>query len=119
MNQDIETLTQDEESSLPAHLVKVRERVVMVDRDLAQVFDVETRALNQALKRNIERFGEDYAFQLSKDEFANLKSQTVISSQPSWGGHGEPDRLHRSAEPQPRYQPYRGVPRQARPASHP
>ena len=55
----------------------------MLDSDLAKLYGVETRALNQAVKRNIERFPAHYMFQLTKDEFKNLMSQNVISS---WGG---------------------------------
>jgi hypothetical protein len=55
----------------------------MLDQDLAAMYGVETRVLVQAVKRNLDRFPEDFMFQLSKDEFANLKSQIVISS---WGG---------------------------------
>lgn len=53
---------------------------VMVDRDLAMLYEVETRALNQAVKRNLERFPEEFMFQLSPDEFENWKSQIVISN---------------------------------------
>lgn len=56
---------------------------VMLDRDLAELYRVTTSALNQAVKRNIKRFPDDFMFQLSSDEFANLKSQFVTSS---WGG---------------------------------
>ncbi len=56
---------------------------IMLDSDLAQLYHVETRVLIQAVKRNIERFPGDFMFQLSKEEFANLTSQFVISS---WGG---------------------------------
>ncbi len=61
----------------------VREQYVMVDRDLSQLYGVETRVLNQAVKRNMGRFPGGFMFQLTKDELKNLKSQTVISS---WGG---------------------------------
>ena len=55
----------------------------ILDRDLARLYQVETRALNQAVKRNGKRFPEDFMFQLSAEELSNLKSQNVISS---WGG---------------------------------
>ena len=61
----------------------IRDNKVMLDQDLAAMYGVETRVLVQAVKRNLDRFPEDFMFQLSKDEFANLKSQIVISS---WGG---------------------------------
>ena len=51
----------------------------MLDSDLAAMYGVETRALNQAVKRNIERFPEDFMFQLTKGEWTILKSQIVIS----------------------------------------
>ena len=52
----------------------------MLDSDLAELYQVETRVLNQAVKRNIERFPDKFRFQLAEDDFLNLKSQTVISS---------------------------------------
>ena len=62
----------------------VRDRKVMLDRDLAELYGVETKVLNQAVKRNVERFPEDFMFQLSKEEMENLRSQIVTSN---WGGH--------------------------------
>jgi hypothetical protein len=53
---------------------------VMLDRDLAELYRVETRVLNQAVKRNISRFPADFMFQLDKDEFENWKSQIVMSN---------------------------------------
>lgn len=61
----------------------VRDKQVLLDRDIAMLYGVETRAINQAVKRNIDRFPERYCFQLAKNELENLKSQNVISS---WGG---------------------------------
>jgi len=61
----------------------IRGEKVMLDRDLAQLYNVETRVLNQSIKRNINRFPKDFMFQLSEKEFKNLISQNVISS---WGG---------------------------------
>lgn len=58
----------------------VRGQQVMLDSDLASLYRVETRALNQAVKRNIARFPEKFCFQISEDEYEDLKSQTVISS---------------------------------------
>ena len=55
----------------------------MLDKDLASLYQVEVRVLNQAVKRNIKRFPSDFMFQLTKEEWENLKSQFVISS---WGG---------------------------------
>lgn len=61
----------------------IRGRKVMLDRDLAGLYGVKTHVLNQAVKRNAERFPEDFMFELSQDERKNLISQFVISS---WGG---------------------------------
>lgn len=52
----------------------------MLDSDLAELYGVETRVLNQAVKRNLERFPEDFMFQLNDKEFENWKSQIVISN---------------------------------------
>ncbi|MBI5675097.1 MAG: ORF6N domain-containing protein [Nitrospirae bacterium] len=57
----------------------IRGHKVMLDRDLAELYKVETRVLNQAVRRNIERFPEDFMFSLTRDEIMNL-SQIVISS---------------------------------------
>jgi hypothetical protein len=61
----------------------IRGRRVMLSSFLAELYGVEPRVLMQAVKRNIERFPEDFLFQLTMEEFQNLKSQIVISS---WGG---------------------------------
>ncbi len=50
---------------------------VMIDRDLAEIYQVETRVLNQAVRRNIERFPESFRFQLNEKEFEFLRSQIV------------------------------------------
>jgi hypothetical protein len=61
----------------------IRKEKVMLDRDLAEMYGVETRVLNQNIKRNLNRFPKDFMFQLSEKEFKNLISQNVTSS---WGG---------------------------------
>jgi len=61
----------------------IRGQKVMLSPILAELYGVETRALIQAVKRNAERFPEDFMFQLTDEEYKNLKSQIVISS---WGG---------------------------------
>jgi len=66
----------------------IRGKKVLLDRDLAELYDVSTKTLNQAVKRNIKRFPEDFMFQLNKEELElylaqNLRSQIVTSS---WGG---------------------------------
>ena len=61
----------------------IREQKVMLDNDLAELYKVETRRLNEQVKRNIDRFPEDFMFQLDSAEFENLKSQFATSR---WGG---------------------------------
>lgn len=57
----------------------IRGKQVMIDRDLADLYGVETKAINQAVKRNIERFPEEFRFQLTKEEYTFLRSQSVTS----------------------------------------
>ena len=64
-------------------IYEIRGQRVMLDFDLAELYEVETRALNQAVKRNEKRFPSDFMFQLSNTELENLISQTVTSR---WGG---------------------------------
>ena len=61
----------------------IRRHKVMLDRDLARLYKVPTKRLNEQVKRNIKRFPEDFMFRLTKEEFKNLKSQFATSS---WGG---------------------------------
>jgi len=63
----------------------LRGQKVMFDKDLAELYGVETKALKQAVKRNIERFPSDVVFELTEMEFKNLRSQFVTSSS-KWGG---------------------------------
>ena len=65
-------------------IFEIRGQKVILDRDLAALYQVETRVLNQAVKRNTERFPEDFMFQLTKEEWQILKSQLVISN--GYGG---------------------------------
>ena len=58
----------------------IRGERVMIDRDLAEIYGVETRVLNQAVKRNSERFPFDFMFQLTEIEFQHWKSQIVMSN---------------------------------------
>jgi len=58
----------------------IRGQRVMLDEDLANIYGVETRVLNQAVQRNTERFPEEFMFQLTLEEYTNLKSQFVTSS---------------------------------------
>lgn len=64
-------------------IIFIRNQKVMLDRVLAELYGVATKVLNQSVKRNIDRFPEDFMFQLTEKEFSDLKSQNVTSS---WGG---------------------------------
>ena len=64
----------------------IRGEKVLLDEDLAVLYGVETRAVVQAVKRNGERFPDDFMFQLTREELANLRSQSVISSSEGHGG---------------------------------
>lgn len=61
-------------------IYEIRGQKVMIDRDLAEMYGVQTKALNQAVKRNIERFPEDFMFQLTTEEMQNWKSQIVTTN---------------------------------------
>ena len=63
-----------------SRIFTIRGVQVMLDRDLAELYGVATKVLNQAVKRNIKRFPERYMFQLNKDDVANMRSQIVIGS---------------------------------------
>ena len=74
----------------PDHIVLskifiIRNHKVMIDRDLAELYGVETRTLNQAVRRNLQRFPEDFMFQMTSDELENWKSQIVISNKEKMG----------------------------------
>jgi len=73
---------------IQSRILTLREQRVMLDADLAQLYGVETRVLVQAVKRNLSRFPGDFMFQLDAQEFADLRSQTVISSATGGKGHG-------------------------------
>ncbi|MBN1461353.1 MAG: ORF6N domain-containing protein [Armatimonadetes bacterium] len=76
---------------IESRILFIRGQKVMLDTDLAVLYGVEVRALNQAVARNLGRFPPDFMFRLSPEEAANLKSQTVISSlaaATSSAGHG-------------------------------
>ena len=67
-------------------IIVLRNQQVMIDRDIAELYGVETRVLNQAVKRNIERFPERFMFQLNEKEILFLRSQIVISKTETRGG---------------------------------
>lgn len=67
--------------SIQNRIYEIRSQRVMLDFDLAELYDIETKVLNQAVKRNIKRFPQDFMFQLTKTEFDELKFQIEISKQ--------------------------------------
>jgi ORF6N domain len=71
------------EENIVTSIYKIRGEKVMLDVDLAVLYGVETKRLKEAVKRNIARFPSDFMFELTKEEFDNLRSQIVTSS---WGG---------------------------------
>ena len=73
------------EEIIVSKIYLIRNNKVMIDRDLADLYGVETRALNQAVKRNEKRFPEDFMFQMSREEMADWKSQIVISNSEKMG----------------------------------
>ena len=66
-------------------IYEIRGQKVMLDRDLAEMYGVPTKVLNQAVKRNIERFPEDFMFQLSSEETQEWRSQFVTSNSINMG----------------------------------
>ncbi len=66
-------------------ILVIRGKKVIIDSDIAELYGVETRRLNEQVRRNIDKFPEDFMFQLTKEEFDSLKSQIATSSS-GWGG---------------------------------
>src|SRR4030043_383787 len=75
------------EKSISKVIMVIRGQKVILDADLAVLYGVETKRLNEQVRRNIHKFPEDFMFQLTKEEFENLKSQIATSS---WGGRRKP-----------------------------
>jgi len=73
--------------NIETRILTIRGEKVMLDADLAELYGVETKRLNEQVRRNIERFPEDFMFQLTNKELANLRSQFATSS---WGGRRSP-----------------------------
>lgn len=83
-NNTLEVAGQDIDISRLIYVIRGKQ--VMIDGDLAILYKVETGNLNRAMKRNIKRFPEDFCFQLTKDEYDNLRFQIGISSESEYGG---------------------------------
>lgn len=69
-----------ENEDIKNKIYAIRDLQVMIDKDLAVLYGVETKVFNQAVKRNIDRFPDNFRFQLTEDELKNLRSQNVTSS---------------------------------------
>ena len=83
MDKKVEVITP---KSIEQLIFLIRGQKVILDRVLAQLYGVETKVLKQAVRRNIDRFPADFMFELTDQEFKNLRSQTVTSSLSRWGG---------------------------------
>jgi len=68
------------EETIISKIYLIRGQKVMIDRDLATFYGVETKVLKQAVKRNIDRFPEDFMFEMTREEFGNWRSQFVTSN---------------------------------------
>lgn len=80
----------EELKEIKTRIYTFRGKQVLLDRDLAEMYGVETRVLNQSVKRNIKRFPDDFAFQLSDEEFEIWKSQIVMSNSEKKGIRKKP-----------------------------
>jgi ORF6N domain len=86
---------------IQSRILALREQLVMLDADLAQLYGVGTRVLVQAVKRNLARFPADFIFQLSAAEFADLRSPSVISSAGRGGRRTAPCPTSSAPAPKP------------------
>jgi hypothetical protein len=84
MSESIKSITVADEAII-SKIYLIRGQKVMIDRDLAELYGVETRALNQAVRRNERRFPRDFMFQLTVKELGDWKSQNVISNKERMG----------------------------------
>jgi hypothetical protein len=73
------------EERIITNIYVIRKQKVMLNRDLAELYGVDTRVLKQQVKRNLYRFPEDFMFELTKEEFENWRSQIVISNSDKMG----------------------------------
>ena len=72
-------------SRIESDIIIIRGKQVMIDRDLAKLYEIETKALKQAVNRNKERFPEEFCFELTEEEFENWRSQFVTSKSDKMG----------------------------------
>ena len=72
--------------TLESKLIYINDNFVLLDKDIAKLYDIEPKKLRQQLKRNIDKFPKDYAFQLSDNQFEIMVSQNVTPSKQTFGG---------------------------------
>ncbi|MGO9585836.1 MAG: ORF6N domain-containing protein, partial [Limisphaerales bacterium] len=98
------------EKPIETLILSVRSQKVILDADLAELYDVPTKRLNEQVKRNADRFPEDFMFQLTAQEWTNLKSQIATSSLevpqkegvvPNWSQFATSSKRHRGAAYRP------------------
>ncbi len=80
---DVQVIENVSVEAIASKIYLIRGVKVMLDRDLAELYGVKTKRLKEQVRRNTERFPDDFMFELSKNEFKNLRSQFATSS---WGG---------------------------------
>ncbi len=71
--------------TIQSRIYEIRGQKVMLDYDLANLYETETKVLKQAVRRNLNRFPPDFMFELSDDDLSNLRSQ-IVTSKEGWGG---------------------------------
>ena len=79
MNEEFELLENNKENEIKNLIYEFRGKHVMLDSDIAKLFNIETRNLNKAMNRNVNRFPEDFCFKLNSIEFSSLKFQNGTS----------------------------------------
>ena len=84
MEEELELATIEE---IQGMIYTIRGKQVMLDSDAARLYNTETKKINQAVKRNIERFPEDFCFQLTEEEYESLRSQIVTLNKNGRGQH--------------------------------
>lgn len=77
MNEELETITEEKEENIKNRIVILRGKHVMLDSDIANLFNVETKNLNKSMKRNINRFPLDFCFQLNSSELKTQRFQNA------------------------------------------
>ena len=87
------------DNSIQNIIYDIRGVKVMLDYDLATIYGVETRSLNQAVKRNMERFPQDFMFRLTESEWENVKRNLLVDNMPSQIVIASPNRRNKSAPP--------------------